>query len=114
MKEIFWIGSTQDDLAAASASVRRTMGGALRTAQQGGKSEDASPMHGDLRDVFEIREDDEGGTYRLMYTATIGDTLYVLDFFQKKSKSGIATPKADLDRIRLRLKKARERHAARR
>jgi phage-related protein len=114
MKELFWMGSTQDDLTAASGLVRRTMGGALRTAQQGGRSDDASPMHGDLRDVLEVREDDEAGTYRLMYTTTIGDTIYVLDYFQKKSKSGIATPNSDLDRIRQRLKKARDRHAARR
>lgn len=88
------------------------MGGAIRTAQQGGKSDLASPMHGDLRDVMEVRDDDDAGTYRLMYTTKIADQLFVLDFFQKKSKSGTATPQADLNRIRLRLKKAREIHAA--
>ncbi len=112
MKTLHWMGSTQDDLTAASAAVRRTMGGALRAAQQGGKSADAEPMKGDLRDVMEIRESDEAGTYRLMYTTTIGDTVYVLDFFPKKARVGIATPKPDLDRIRTRLKKAREYHAA--
>jgi phage-related protein len=63
-------------------------------------------MSGDLRDVLEVRADDDGCTHRLMYTTTIGDVLYVLDFFQKKSKSGIAAPKADLDRISQRLKKS--------
>jgi phage-related protein len=52
--------------------------------------------------------EDETGAYRLTYTTKIGDRLFVLDFFQKKSKSGKATPQPDLDRIRLRLKKARE------
>jgi phage-related protein len=89
-------------------SVRKTMGGAIRTAQQGGTSELARPMRGDLRVVMEVRDDDEAGTYRLMYTAKIGNLIFILDFFQKKSKSGNATPKADLDRIRWRLKKARE------
>ena len=42
-----------------------------------------------------------------MYTVKIDDDIYVLDFFQKKSKSGIATPQADLDRIEQRLKQAR-------
>jgi phage-related protein len=87
------------------------MGGALRTAQQGGKSDLARPMRGDLRDVMEVRDNDEAGTYRLMYTTKIGANVFVLDFFQKKSKSGTATPKDILDRIRLRLKKAREIHA---
>jgi phage-related protein len=93
---------------AASSSVRKTMGAALRTAQRGGTSADAHPLRGDLRDVMEVPAGDENGAYRLMYTTDIGDVVYVLDFFQKKSKAGIAAPKADLDRIRLRLKKARE------
>ena len=88
------------------------MGGAIRTAQQGGMSGLAKPMKGDLRDVIEVRDDDEAGTYRLMYTTRIGDTLFILHYFQKKSKSGSATSKADLDLIRKRLKKARELHAA--
>jgi phage-related protein len=41
----------------------------------------------------------------------IGDVIYVLDAFQKKSKKGDETPKRDLDRIRDRLKQAREHHA---
>jgi phage-related protein len=63
------MGSTRRDLGEASVSVRKTMGGAIRTAQQGGTSELARPMRGDLRAVMEVRDDDEAGTYRLMYTA---------------------------------------------
>jgi len=40
---------------------------------------------------MEVRDDDEAGTYRLMYTTKIGANVFVLDFFQKKSKSGTAT-----------------------
>jgi phage-related protein len=68
-------------------------------------------MHGDLRDVMEVRDDDDAGTYRLMYTTKIGDVIFILHYFQKKSKSGDATPKHDLDLIRHRLKKAREEYA---
>jgi len=102
------MGSTKKDLIEAPESVRKAMGGAIRTAQQGGKSEQASPMHGDLHDVMEVRDDDEAGTYRLMYTTKIGDVIFILHYFQKKSKSGNSTPKADLELIRQRLKKARE------
>lgn len=109
---LIWMGTTQSDLTAASEEVRKTMGGAIRAAQQGGKSDSATPMQGDLRDVMEVSESDESGTYRLMYTTKIGDHIFVLDFFQKKSKSGIATPQADLNRILLRLKRAREIYAA--
>jgi phage-related protein len=68
-------------------------------------------MHGDLRDVMEVRDDDEAGTYRLVYTTKIGANVFALDFFKKKSRSGTSTPNDVLDRIRLRLKKAREIHA---
>lgn len=43
-----------------------------------------------------------------MYTTEMAGVVYVLDAFKKKSKSGVATPREDLDRIRERLKKARE------
>ena len=83
-----------------------TMGGALRAAQEGSKSDDATPMKGNLRDVMEVREDDEAGTWRCMYTVEIDDTVYVLDFFKKRSTKGIATPQVDLDRIESRMKYA--------
>jgi phage-related protein len=50
--------------------------------------------------VLEVVEDDAGGTYRAVYTVKFEDAVYVLHCFQKKSKSGIETPKADMDIIR--------------
>ena len=94
------------------ASMRRGMGGALRTAQQGSKSADADPLHDDLRDVMERRDHDEAGIYRLMYTTKIGRFLFVLDYFQKKGSSGGATRNEDLNRIKHRLREARKYYAA--
>ena len=54
--------------------------------------------------VLEIIESDTGGTYRAVYTVRFAEAVFVLHCFQKKSKSGIATPKADMDLIRSRLK----------
>ena len=56
--------------------------------------------------VLEIVEDDQGGTYRAVYTVKFKEAIFVLHVFQKKSKSGIATPKSDIDIIRERLKVA--------
>ena len=47
-----------------------------------------------------------GGTYRAVYTLKFAEAVFVLHCFQKKSKSGIATPKEDMDIIRARLKVA--------
>jgi len=49
-----------------------------------------------------------GNTYRAVYTVKLADGVYVLHCFQKKSTSGIATPKPDMDLIHERLKVAQE------
>jgi phage-related protein len=45
---------------------------------------------------MEVRVDDDGDTYRTMYTTEMEGVVYVLDVFKKKSKAGIATPQADI------------------
>lgn len=42
----------------------------------------------------------------MVYTVKIGARVYVLHCFQKKSKSGIKTPKHEIDLIGQRLKEA--------
>jgi phage-related protein len=56
----------------------------------------------------EIVDDHDGDTYRAVYTVRFTGVVYVLHAFQKKSKHGIATPKAELELIRQRLRRARE------
>jgi phage-related protein len=70
-------------------------------------------MKGNLREVTEIVSDYDGDAFRAMYTTRIGDEVYVLHTFQKKSKKGIATPQHELDVIESRLKAARQLHAQR-
>jgi hypothetical protein len=47
------------------------------------------------------------------YTAQLANSVYVLHVFQKKSKSGIATPKPDMDLIRRRYAEAERHHRER-
>jgi phage-related protein len=54
--------------------------------------------------VVEVRESDAGGTYRAIYTVRYEDVVYVLHAFQKKSKAGARTPKADVEIIDKRLR----------
>jgi len=56
--------------------------------------------------VLEVVESQAGSTYRAVYTVKIAGVVYVLHCFQKKSTSGIATPKQDMDLVRERLKTA--------
>jgi len=44
--------------------------------------------------------------FRAVYTVKLGDAVYVLHCFQKKSTHGIATPKREMDVVLERLKAA--------
>jgi phage-related protein len=76
-------------------------------AQSGEMSAKAKPLQGLGGGVMEISANDESGTYRAVYTVSIGDAIYVIHAFQKKSKAGIATPKPEMDLIRQPLKQLR-------
>lgn len=60
--------------------------------------------------VLEIVENHDGDTYRAVYTVRFKSRIYVLHCFQKKSKRGIKTPKAEMDVVRARLKVAQADH----
>ena len=107
-----WIGSTREDLSGFPEDVRDTIGYALFVAQHGGKHPDAKPLRGfGGAAVLEVVEDHDGDTYRGVYTVRFSGRVYVLHAFQKKSRSGIRTPRTDIDLIRARLKRAEEQHA---
>jgi len=58
--------------------------------------------------VLEIVADDEGNTYRAVYTVKFAKAVYVLHVFMKKSKHGIKTLQKDIDLINERLRSATE------
>ena len=62
---------------------------------------------------MEIVDRHDTNTYRTLYTTQFDDAIYVLHAFQKKSKSGIATPKSEIDLIRRRLVEAERLHRER-
>lgn len=104
-KPLEWVGSSYKDLMALPVDVRRHFGFALSLAQVGDKHDDAKVLKGlGGAGVLEVVEDDAGGTYRAVYTVKFSEAVFVLHCFQKKSKRGIATPKADMDIVHARLK----------
>ncbi len=86
------------------------MGVALFVVQVGGTPESAKPWKGLGPGVYELVEDHRSDTFRAVYTVRLGDAVYVLHAFQKKSKSGIATPRPDVKLIEKRLKAVLARH----
>jgi len=106
-KPLIWIGGSKKDLMALPTDVRKFFGHALDFAQCGGQHGAAKVLKGfGGAGVLEVVEDHISGTYRAVYTVKFEDAVFVLHCFQKKSKSGISTPKEDMDIIRARLKVA--------
>jgi phage-related protein len=106
-KPVHWMGSSRKDIRDFPEDARRDIGYALSFAQNGEKHPSAKPLKGFKgAGVLEIVEDDQGDTYRAVYTVRFVEVIYVLHAFKKKSKSGIRTPKHELDLIDRRLKAA--------
>jgi phage-related protein len=79
----------------------------LYIAQTGRRHEQTKVLRGfGDASVLEVIESDNRSSYRAVYTVQFSDAVYVLHVFQKKSKSGIATPKPDMELIEARLKQA--------
>ena len=108
-KPIKWIGSAKRDLDAMPEDVKDVFGHAIDLAQAGGRHQDAKAMTGfGSAGVLEVVEDFRGDTFRAVYTLKFAGWVYVVHCFQKKSKSGIKTPKEDLALINARLKAAKQ------
>ncbi|HLE36103.1 MAG TPA: type II toxin-antitoxin system RelE/ParE family toxin [Candidatus Acidoferrales bacterium] len=110
MKPLVWMGDSLTVLREFPRAVKEEMGYALYLAQVGDKHPCAKPLKGLGSGVFEVISDFRGDTYRAVYTVKLAGRVYVLHAFQKKSKKGIATPKAEMDLVNQRLKRAEELH----
>lgn len=107
LKPVIWVGSSRRDFRALPDPVKSRMGYALYVAQQGGKHRDAKPLRGfGGSGVVEIVTDFDGNTFRAVYTVRLAGAVYVLHVFQKKSKTGRATPRQEMDLIEQRLRDA--------
>lgn len=66
------------------------------------------PMKGIESGVYELRVAYQRDAYRTVYAVRIGNELWVVHAFQKKSTQGIKTPKKEIDLVRSRLKRLRD------
>jgi phage-related protein len=101
-----------NDLLAFPEKVQKKIGAALSIAQFGGKHPSAKPWKGAGSVVFEIVEEYRSDAYRAIYTVKFINAVYVLHAFQKKSPSGIRTPRRDVELVAQRLKQAQKEYEA--
>lgn len=107
-RKLIWLVDSLDRLSGFPPAVRQKLGFALYQAQIGQQHESAKILRGFADAVWQVRADGPSGTYRALYVAQLGDAIYVLHAFQKKSTSGIATPRRELELIRQRIQLARK------
>jgi phage-related protein len=81
---------------------------ALTIAADGGFPSNAKPMKGLGSGVFEVALRHRTDAYRAVYTVQFEGALWVVHAFQKKSKSGIKTPKQEIDLILERIRRLKE------
>lgn len=74
----------------------------------GEKADTAKPMKGLGPGIFEIALRHRGDAFRVVYAVQMGEDVWAPHAFQKKSKTGVETPKSEIDLIRQRIKRVKE------
>jgi phage-related protein len=109
LRLLVWMGDSLGNIRAFPPEVRTAVGSALQLVQAGEMPMNAKPFKGVASGVYEIVKRYDTDTYRAIYAVKIGEKIYILHVFPKKSKQGIKTPQSDIDLIKQRYKDAIER-----
>lgn len=108
LRPVVWMGNSKRNIQGFPEGAQKLIGDELQLMQFGGMPKDAKPFKGVGSGVFEIAIPFDGDAYRTVLAVQLGEKIYVLHAFQKKSKKGIATPKHDVDLVKQRYKDAKE------
>ena len=110
-RNLDWACSSNDDIRGFPQEVRSQLAYAFLRAQEGKTHPDAKPLKGfGGTSVMEVVIDHDGDTFRGVYTTKFTGPVWVLHCFKKKSKKRRATPKSDIDLIKVRLRDLEQRH----
>ena len=107
-RPISWVKSARKDFLEFPDAVQENMENALTMAAEGVLPDHAKPFKGVQGGVFEIALRYRTDAFRVVYAVKIGEDIWVIHAFQKKSKTGIKTPQTDIDIIHDRLKRLKE------
>ncbi len=107
-RPISWIKAARKDFQGFPQGAQVEMARALTILAEGRMPDIAKPLTGLGAGVMELALRHRGDAFRVVYALQLGDDIWVVHAFQKKSTSGIATPTRDMDLIRERLMRLRE------
>jgi phage-related protein len=86
VKTVIWQGSSYRDILAFPGDARREAGYQLDKVQRGQEPDNWKPVNTVGIGVREIRIQDASGIYRVIYVTNIGECIYVLHAFKKKTQ----------------------------
>lgn len=107
-RPINWLKGALRDFTRFPEATQEKAADALTMVAEGGTPVIAKPLTGLGGGVWELVLRERGDAYRVVYALQLGDAIWVVHAFQKKSKSGIATPKAEIDLVVERIKRLKE------
>lgn len=107
-RPVSWIKAALNEFESFPEGAQSICLAALTIAAEGGKADIAKLLHGLPSGVFEIALAFKGDAFRVVYAVQLGDDIWVVHAFQKKSTKGIKTPKHEIDLIKNRLKRLKE------
>ena len=106
-RPVGWIGAARKAFESFPVTVRDRVNTALTIAAEGGKADIAKPLKGFGPGVMEIGVRYRTDAWRVVYVTELAGRLWVIHAFRKKSKTGIKTPKAEIELIGSRLARLR-------
>jgi len=97
LKEVRWRGDSRKVAHGFPKGARLKFGKELTRIQIGLQPRDGKRLASVGPGVQEIRVSHNKNAFRVIYVAIFIEAVYVLHAFQKKAKTGIETPKEELD-----------------
>ncbi len=108
MRRISWIKAAHKAFTRFPIDAQDQMMTALRLAATGRKSQLAKPLRGLGSGILEVALPYQGDAYRTIYAIQLGEDMWVIHAFKKKSTQGVKTPKKELEVIEERIKQLKK------
>lgn len=107
-RKINWLKAALKDFRDFPAAAQNRAAAALTFVAEGVTPDIAKPLTGLGSGAWELAIRSRGDAFRVVYVLQLGDDIWIVHVFQKKSKKGIATPKREIDLVRERIKRLKE------
>ncbi len=107
-RPVSWLKAALKDFGKFPAEAQTICLTALTIAAEGGKADISKPLQGLGSGVMEIALPFAGDAFRVVYAVQLGNDIWVVHAFQKKSTQGIKTPRREIDLVEERLKRLKE------